>query len=205
MNRHARPVEIPAVLVDRGRLWAKRLVSHYAEGGSPNSRAVSGDRGTERNAERQAQGKIGEVAVAILFGRNPLLDVKWNLVPDGGSDLVAPCGLLVDVKTTLPPRRLIWSRTINHLYKAKRFDALVAVSIDARDLGQCWIEGWISKDRFFADKRIADGSNGLESDTWFVEKSELDPIDDLLEEDARPAIAAGRQFEFISGAMGRRC
>jgi hypothetical protein len=181
MNRHRRYVLIPDTLVKRGLLWGEKLVAHYAAGGSPQSRAVSGDRGTEKDPLRQARGKIGEVAVAILFGKNPLTDMKWNLAPDQGSDIRSPSGLLVDVKTTFPPYKLIWSRTINDLYHQKMFDALVSVSIDSENYSKCWVEGWISKENFFKEKQIADGINsGLEKGTWFVDKVILSSIDDLL-------------------------
>lgn len=181
MNQNRKLVQVPPSYVSRGRQYGLDLVAHYAAGGSPASRARSGDRGTESNPVLQARGKIGEVAVAIYFELDIETAVKWDVrFADSGSDITLANGVRLDVKTTLPPFNLIWSRTINDLYWQKKFDVLVAVSIEEADFSCCHIEGWITKGGFYLHKQISDGvSPRLESGTWFVRKRALSNIDDL--------------------------
>lgn len=176
MNQNRKRVEIPSDCRLRCLQFGERMVAHYAA--SPASCARSGNRGTERNAQRQAQGKIGECALA-LYLKLGIDAVKFDPSrPDDGSDVILLNGVRADVKTTPPPYRLIWSNSINDLYSQKNFDVLVAVS-NSPDLATCWIEGWITKARFYVCKRVADGSCGLEPGTWFVDKDTLSNIDDL--------------------------
>lgn len=181
VNRNRRLVEVPQHYVDRGRQFGFDLVKHYANGGSPASRARSGGRGTESNPVLQAQGKIGEVALAIYFNLGIETVIKWGLdYPDGGYDILLASGVRIDVKTTLPPFKLIWSRDINDIYFEKQFDVLVSVSIEEQNWSRCYVEGWITKGNFYRRKQIADGMNcRLECGTWFVDKSILSNIDDL--------------------------
>jgi hypothetical protein len=181
MNRNRKLVRVPPLYVARGRQFGLDLVAHYAAGGSPNSRARSGDRGTEANPIRQAHGKIGEAAVAIYFGLDVEAAVKWDVGrPDKGFDITLENGARLDVKTTLPPFNLLWSRDINDLYWQKEFDALVSVSIEENDWSCCHVEGWITKGGFYHHKQIADGVNcRLERGTWFVDKGILSNIIDL--------------------------
>ena len=181
MNQNRKRVLVPNGYVERGRQYGLDLVKHYAAGGSPNSRARSGDRGTESNPILQAQGKIGEVAVAIYFGLDDETAVKWGVdYPDNGTDVTLSNGVRIDVKTTLTPFKLIWSRDINDLYWQKKFDVLVSVSIIEHDWSSCYIEGWITKGSFYRHKKISDGVNcRLERGTWNVEKDILSNIDDL--------------------------
>jgi hypothetical protein len=103
--------------------------------------------------------------------------VKWSIsIADGGWDLLGPRTTFIDVKTTFPNYRLIWSVDVNDLYeREKAFHALVNVSIDPADFSRCWIEGWVSKRGFLQRKRVADESDGLDAGTWFLDKEDLDP------------------------------
>jgi hypothetical protein len=181
MNRNRKLVQVPQCYVDRGRQFGLDLVAHYAAGGSPNSRARSGDRGTESNPILQAHGKIGEAAAAIYFDLDVGTAVKWQIgYPDNGTDITLTNGVRIDVKTTLPPFRLIWSKDINDLYWQKQFDVLVSVSIEEEDWSCCHIEGWITKGGFYRHKQIADGLNcRLQPGTWNVDKGILSNIIDL--------------------------
>ena len=163
--------------------FATELVAHYAAGGSPSSRARSGNRGAEANIDLQWRAKIGECAVALIFDLNPTHAVGWSLAPDAGFDVVSNFGVRMDVKTTLPPRRLIWSNNINDLYHQKQFDVLVSVSIPANKPLHCYVDGYVSKADFFARKEIADGTCGLERGTWFMHKADLADIAELIEGD----------------------
>lgn len=180
MNKNRRAVVVPQKWVERGLEWGKALVAHYANGGSPRSRAVSGDRGTEKNPKRLAQGKIGEAATALYLGLDPETAIKLDMVADHGTDIFCSNGARLDVKTTFPPFKLIWSRDVNHLFAEKSFNVLVSVSIDQNNFSNCWVEGWILKWDFYKVKQISDGINSnLEPDTWFVGKNILSDIDDL--------------------------
>jgi hypothetical protein len=178
-NANRKPITVPPPLIDHSRIFGKAFVEQVKQGdGNANSLAVSGGRGSETDPELQARGKIGECAAAIYFGLSPR-KLNWSLRPDGGADIVLPCGLRVDVKTTFPHYRLIWSRLLNSAFWQIDFDILLAVSIDENDYSHCWIEGWITKPHFFAIKNEADGSNGLEPGTWWVDKRVLSNVGDL--------------------------
>jgi hypothetical protein len=182
-NKNRRFVKVPPLYVRRCMDYGQKIVDHYAHGGSPKSRSRSGDRGTESNVKLQAQGKIGECGLAICLGLDPETAVKWGTdFADGGTDIYVPTnGARLDVKTTLPPFKLIWSNNVNDLYHQKKFDILVAASVDENDYSCCYLEGWITKGGFFFRKEISDGVNSrLERGTWFVDKSVLSNIDDLL-------------------------
>ena len=142
--------------------------------------AVSGGRGTEFHAPRQAHGKIGECALAQAAGLNPLMVINWKHRADNGTDIRLLNGWLVDVKTTLPNRRLIWSVSVNHLFWCKSFTHLVSCTVEEDHHSRCWIEGYISKEEFFERKREFDGSDGLDPFTWYMLKSELYDIHDAL-------------------------
>jgi hypothetical protein len=188
MNRNRKFQAVPMLFVERGLQWGDDMVAWYAsdEGRRSASRSVSGGWGVETDPIRQAQGKIGEVAAAICCGLDPEITVNWKTQTggDGGVDIVLQGGTSADVKTTLAPFNLIWSRAINHLYwdSSKRFEVLISVSIDEIKFCDCWIEGWISKQRFFDDKQISDGKNAgrLDVGTWFMRKNTLLNIDDLV-------------------------
>ena len=181
MNPAREYVFVSRPLVDRGLKFGRDLAAHYAAGGSPRSRARSGDRGTECNPLRLAQGKIGECALAIVALLDPDVSVRWDVrYADCGWDLELLGGTLVDVKTTFPKYKLIWSRNVNDLYEEKHFSILVSVSIDPNDFCKCWVEGWVTKREFLARKAIADGANGLEPGTWFMEKADLRRIKSLV-------------------------
>jgi len=194
-----RYVHVEGQWVQRCWQYGQWLVQHYASGGSPNSRAVSGSRGTESNVERQMQGKLGEVAVALYCSYAPGTHVKWERAGgDAGFDLLIR-STKVDVKTTFPPFKLIWSNTVNNLWTQKRFDALVSVSVERGDWENCYIEGWISKREFFNKKQIADGCNcNLEKGTWFMDKRELNCIDELLTTKKMPGFVGYDENDLFS-------
>jgi hypothetical protein len=180
MNAARKYVDCDAYL-DRSLEFAERMVAHYAAGGSPRSRSRSGDRGTERNPTRLAQGKIGECAAALVLGLDPARAIRWDVGhADSGWDLALKRGTLADVKASAPPHKLIWSRDVNDLYGHKRFDVLISVSVDPENFSRCWVEGWESKANFLRQKIVADGQNSaLEPGTWWMDKADLSPIGNL--------------------------
>lgn len=185
MNANRKFQKVLDYYVERGVQYGKDIVAWYdtPEGQRSLSRSVSGSWGVERDPVRQAHGKIGEIATALYFMLDPLRIVKLNVGDggDGGKDLRLNNGLRLDVKTTMPPFKLIWSMAINHLYLEKQFDVLVSVSIDELNFSNCWIEGWITKQDFYDKKEISNGINSnLTIGTWFMPKVVLSDMDILL-------------------------
>ncbi len=187
LNPNRRVQLVPPELVQRAQQWGREMVAWYAtDGAKSRSRSVSGSWGAETDPIRQAHSKIGEVSCALCFSLDPQKVVAWSasIGGDGGRDMVLPnSGLRLDVKTTLPHRRLIWSKAVNHLYELKSFDALVSISIDDFEPTRTWIEGWVGKSQFLREKQVADGKaigRGLTEGTWFFEKKDLHNIDELL-------------------------
>jgi len=178
---------VPDEFVAAGMKYGRDLADWYASeiGKASRSRGISGPWGAERDPIRLGRSKVGEFACALLFGLNPYDEVRLDFThPDSGYDICLPSGTRVDVKTTLPPRRLIWPMPANHLYFEKQYDILLSVSIDPKIGRNCWVEGWIEKQRFYEVKFIADGENigrGLDRGTWFYEKHMLNKMNPLIE------------------------
>ena len=181
MNKARKFQSVPQSIEDKAAAFADALIKSYERGGSPQSRAVTGRWGAEKDPKRQTYAKVGEAAVAIYFGLDPIVAVKWDSGnPDKGGDVRLPSGSIVDVKTTLPPFKLIWSKEVNDFYWDKKFDHLISVSVDEHDYKRCWIEGYVSKQRFWKDKKIADGKIiRLDAGTWYMDKRDLSDIDEL--------------------------
>jgi len=185
-NDDRRLVIVPQRYVKRAFDRAEEIVAWYAseEGQRSLSRSVSGPWGAERDPIRQSTGKIGEVAVAIFFNLDPETAIFWSAGTggDGNSDIKLP-RYLVDVKTNVAQRKeFYWSMAVNHLFQSKRFDVLISVSYEDYKFQNCWLEGWISKQNFYEQKKIASKSDGtgLTPGTWYMNKRELLSIDSLL-------------------------
>jgi hypothetical protein len=188
VNAHRELVLFPRSYPERFLKYGHDMADHYARGGSPRSRARSGNRGTESNPLRLAQGKAGECATAIIAGLDPEHAIKWAVGhADPGWDVQLWGGTLLDVKTTFPPYKLIWSRDVNDLYEEKLFSILISASIEPDDFTRCWVEGWVTKHEFMQRKQISDGTDGLEPDTWFMHKADLRSIRRLIEIDREAA------------------
>src|SRR6516164_7728838 len=130
-----------------------RAYAHeFIESNGPHRR-----RDPESDFHVKMQSKIGECAVALYFRLWPeqVLNLKVLKTPDDGSDLRLPLGeggrsVGLDVKTTIPPYKLIWPVEDNAKYAGKNFDILVSVSNDnvsdhTAYFQHCWIEGYVSK------------------------------------------------------------
>lgn len=181
-------VDIGMELAEDARRYGHELVAFYASpsGRLSSSRSRSGVWGAEADPIRLGQSKAGEYAVACYFGLNPKIAVKRDVgQADAGADIYLSSNCAADVKTTATWRLyVIWSKAVNDLFWSKKFDALVSVSIEEQNWSRCWIEGWLSKQKFFERKQIADGVNDegkLTPGTWFVCKSDFDDISRLKE------------------------
>jgi hypothetical protein len=199
MNANRVSVRLPPPWLTRCVDYGQAKKLHYASGGSPRSLAVSGDRGAQNNWLMQAQGKIGEVALAMYAGLDPEKAIDWAIHDgDRGGDILLPSGtMLFDVKTNFDQPSIYPSKDINHLIAQKNFFGFVSVSIDDKsDLAGCWIEGWTTKCEFLIRKKISAGRLDLgepkQPGTWFMWKAELRSIRRLLEidHDVATALAA---------------
>lgn len=180
MNKHRKFVQVDPVLVEKARKWGEDMTKFYAskEGQKSPSRSRSGIWGAEKNPVRLGQSKTGEYAVASFYNLDPEPAVNLLVgIADKGDDIWVTKFFALDVKTNeLFKYYMVWSKEANDLYWQKIFHALVCVSIDDQDWSRCWIEGWVTKQKFFDHKRVADGINDkgrLTPGTWFVGKSQL--------------------------------
>jgi hypothetical protein len=176
---------VPQEYVRRSYERAEKIVEWYKRNPNSGSRSRSGPWGADRDPVRQSFGKIGECAVALFLELSPLTEIYWGTEKDGDGDfdLILPDdGRRIDIKTNLTDRSEFYpSKAVNDLYKNKKFDLLVSVSIEPMKFYNCWIEGWITKEEFFDRKNIVpeSGYRGLTPWTWYMNKRDLYCIDQL--------------------------
>ena len=127
------------------------------------------------------QAKTAEVAAALYFELQPLVDLSWTVERANLFDIKLATGMRLDVKASLESGNLIWPYTKNAIFLQLPFDTLVSVSLKSGDYQHCWVEGWISKDEFYARKKTADGVRAprLDPGTWWMEKNELHNMAEL--------------------------
>jgi len=172
-------VRLPADLATRCIDAGEKIVRIMA---NPQTRADAmcaalTTHGAERNPLVQADAKAAEVAMCLWAGFDPMYSVRW-LHADSGYD-VAWFTVRIDVKQTRHYYgRLIWSIGRNDLLASgkKDFDVMVLACGTIPEFDLC---GWITKHKFLANHRVADGSNGLTKGTWFMEQDELREMDEL--------------------------
>ena len=168
---------VPRDIVKRCGVFAKGFLETI----SPESLRRQGIRANAPYIERLRRiwrGQIGECALALHLGFPVDPWVCFENVPDNGYDLALPDKRTrIDVKTTVPPYRLIWPLEGGEHYAAANFTHLVAVSVEDDSGGErCWIEGQVTKQEFLERKRVADGTCGLEPNTWWMLKGELNAL-----------------------------
>lgn len=170
-------LKLPADIADRCRDFGHRLAAHYAAGGSPRSRAVS-YRGVEANPRLLARGKMGECIFCCELGFDPLRHLDWSADrADRGWDFGED--LHVDVKAThMGGRRLIWPKGKNDIFTATRQDVLILVKVD--DDGAGFTVGFVLKEDFAREKRIADRGGPLDPGTWYMDMADIPPIESFL-------------------------
>jgi hypothetical protein len=176
-------IAVPNELIERAQKFGRDMVRSYAANPSSRSASVTGKWGAEKNPVLQTRGKIGEIAAALFFGIESNINWRADRDGDGGVDLVTPRGYRVDVKTTQPHRRLIWSAAVNHLFwdASKVFDILLSATVSDSDQSHCRLDGWIGKEGFFVLKKISDGSDGLTAGTWNYPKERLADVHLLID------------------------
>jgi hypothetical protein len=172
-------VTLPDALFDKSRRWAQQVVDDYAAGRKARSRAMSCF-DAESNVALQAAARMCECAFCVWAGLDPHQALDWGRHCDGGFD-VSWRGRKWDVKATkMTGRFLIWPVAKNHIYEAKRFDALVLVK---HDVPLFQIAGWVSKEHFRAHHSVAAAGHKLfagtrhmhERDLWDMDRAREDP------------------------------
>ncbi len=132
----------------------------------------------ETDPDMLIMSRIGECAVCLWAGLDPMTALDWEVRPyhgDGGTDLVTH-GARLDVKSTkMHYRYLIWPRWDGKDcgFQRKQFDALVLAKVAAPD---AVLMGWIAKERFAATRQEAGPGHRLAPGTWFVDQSALIPM-----------------------------
>jgi hypothetical protein len=173
-------IKLPAYLIDRCIIFGQHIVDGYASGQWANSRAVSCF-DAQSNAKLQAHSKMGECAATLLLGLDPESSLRWGEIPDPGYDLHI-AGHLIDVKAVNLGRRfLLWSIKKNEFYQSKNFNVLLLVRGDAPEFEAV---GWVTKEAFFKDHKVADENHPLFTGTWYMLDDELNPFEDLLQYEA---------------------
>jgi hypothetical protein len=170
------------------RCWhyGVELCLHYAQGGSPGSRAVS-YRNAQTKIPLQAVAKIAECIFCLELGCDPNRLLKWDTrEADSGADLTLD-GIRYDVKASLfGSRYLLWPKAKNHIFEGKQFDHLVLVLVDADaekhlDAARGYSAGFLRKEDFARLKVIAKGGHDLDPGTWHVHKDQLVGTDLLFQ------------------------
>jgi hypothetical protein len=167
-------VELDNTLIERCYNFGQQMVADYANGFCNASLAVS-SHDAERNPKIQAKAKMAECAFAIYAGLSPN-KVKWGTGIDAGSD-IALGAALIDIKWTAHGRCLIWPYRKTEFFDSKNFDALVMVK---GDVPVFWIQGWISKIQFKAQKQIAGPNHKLTQGTWYIDQDNLWSMEGLV-------------------------
>lgn len=165
-------VIVPEIWMQRSRAFGQQVVSAYAAGLNPESRALALN-GVDKDLETQAMGRVAECAVCLWAGIDPHQALNWSETCDYGYDVVLK-GYRFDIKASRNGAQyLIWPITKNHLFDAKPFDALGFVRVDG---DRCDLVGWIDKPIFRKHHQIADEFHKLMCGTWFMHCSKLYPF-----------------------------
>ena len=177
---------VPNRLLDQARDYGERVVADYKAGRNNRSRDVGvPEYRIDGDVEFQTMGRVCEVAGCLAVGLDPVEVLNWTRHPDPGYDFQYH-GKYIDVKGTWHPkgRRLIWPVSKQHLYANAPFHILMLVkALPFGDpfFGLAWAEGWITKEAFYRAKTVARRAEHRMSDgTWFVDKSRLEDMTDLV-------------------------
>lgn len=151
---------------ERCEEWGSGLAGHYADGGSPQSRALS-SHGAESNPELLRDAKVAECCLAMHFGFDPEKVIDWTVYrPDRGWDLLVDLTKVDAKQVGVNDRFLIWPVRKKNIFDSKDFHVLVAVRTKGR-WGQCC--GWIGKKQFRRRWQIADEVHLLTEGTPYIE------------------------------------
>jgi hypothetical protein len=201
--------KLPSKVNRRCFIWGIEMADYYRDNPSSASRAVS-SHNMHDNPEGLADGKRGECIAALHFDLDPLIALSWRVAIPDKCDLIVG-GFRVDVKRTgYNGSRLIWPINKWRYYDNYQFDLLVLTKTRtmAVEESEGYVAGWCEKTRFKRNCRIADGQEPISPGTPYISEWRLDsmgifpaqrPSHEQAIAEAKRAIAAGQQFEFISG------
>lgn len=168
-------VTLDSYLQKRCADFATALVDAYQTGRNNASLAYS-QNGIDRDPKRQAIAKEGEVALCLLCGGNPILDIEWRTSGPGCRQdydyFNVRRDIYWDVKTALAGwRYLLWPSKKNAIYTTKQFDAIASMVNHGN--GRLHWQGWITKREFFGRKLVAGRGSLLQEGTWYVPLASL--------------------------------
>jgi len=157
-------VTLDQELIERCLLFGQQMVAGYAAG-RMLCRKVFAE--ADRDVQLQALAKMAECACALYLWLS-VDDLDWfgERKNGDGHDLVFRNRYLFDIKHTEHGRRLIWPVTKNDDYWRKDFNCLALVIGSPPKFE---VAGVISKERFFRQKEISDGSF-LAPGTWWLDR-----------------------------------
>lgn len=132
----------------------------------------------ELSDEEQMRSVAAECAVA-QFLQMPGFEFVRQYHQNGYHDVRTKTGLRVDVKSSSHANatRLIWPLSKNEDFASRNFDLLVFCKTNALPVVE--LVGWVYKQEFEVRHGIAEGKNGLEAGTWYMERTELRDMDGL--------------------------
>lgn len=167
--------------VDRAYKFAGAVCRSYAGRKKESSRRLAFNK-IDKNIAEQAAGRMAEMALCGLIELEEREALDWNTgATDRGHDLTAG-GYTIDVKASTNPRatRLIWPVTKRHFFDKAAADIFVFAKVTepAVDLIGC-----VARGRFFREKRISTGKDGLIRGTWYmpeIELSDLHKLQDVI-------------------------
>ena len=173
-------IALPPEIIARCWKYGEQVVTDYASGWNANSRAVTCF-DAHANVELQALARMAECAFC-LWAEQSLEKLKWDRWCDDGADIIIPEAGRIDVKHTRFGRYLIWPIAKNQIFASKRFDVLVLVVGTPFD--DFRIVGWITKADFAQKHKVAKEGEKLFPGTWYLDRSELQPMEKLCPYDS---------------------
>ena len=151
-------------LIARCLALAQKIVREFAEGKWSNHLS---HRNADKNVQVWFEGKMAECVFAFESGFG-IGAVSFTGEPDPHWDVRFRVKR-VDVKQTGPGGRyLLWPISKNGEWHKRDFDVLVLTIMREDGLG-CSV-GWITKEEFFAKKKIAGPNHPLDEGTWYVDR-----------------------------------
>lgn len=185
MSRRAIEIHVPNRLLEQSRDYGEKIVEDFQAGRNSRSRAVGvPDHPIDNNVDMQTMGRVCEVAGCLALGLDADV-INWSRRPDSGYDFQYH-GDFIDVKGTDHPNAqyLIWPVSKRFFFHEAPFNILMmvrALKPDDPFYGTAWVEGWITKEEFFRIKTVATyDEHRLSDGTWFVNKSRLNDMRDLI-------------------------
>ncbi len=165
-------ITLPPELVSKSWEYGKSVVAGYEAGHNANSRAVTCF-DAHSNVELQALSRMAECAFCLWANISPER-LDWSSHCDDGHDVLWGQER-IDIKHTKKGSCLIWPIGKNSIFENKKFDRLVLITGNPSHGFE--ISGWVTKHQFKLNHRVAPAGHRLVHGTWFMDKSELQPME----------------------------